>query len=349
MPHPASARDGETPVEAAQTWRGPARRTQALRWLPALEPQRERSPDVARRWHRGSMVRTVRAEEGSMLRFALWMVALAGAILAAVVGLNRLRFGRAVADEVRRMWADAPAQPRSVAPADLAALPAPVRRYADKVLGTNGRAVRTVRLRHGGQFRTKLDGPWLNLRGRQYFSADPPGFVWWGRVWMGPGLWFDVRDLCVRGAGRMYAKAESTLTVADAGGPEIDRGSLTRLLGEMVWFPTAYLDGRYVTWTPVDDQRADARLRLEGREVSARFTFGADDLPRAIHAERYFDLGDGKAVLRPWSVELSDYRTADGRPVPFSAVVSWHVEDRAFPYASFHLDAVEYGASGPFE
>lgn len=65
---------------------------------------------------------------------------------------------------------------------------------------------------------------------------------------MAPGLWIDARDKVFAGEGRMTVKLASTITIADASGPELDQGALVRLLGEMVWFPTSegwcILDGQ---------------------------------------------------------------------------------------------------------
>jgi hypothetical protein len=97
-----------------------------------------------------------------------------------------------VAREVREMAAsvEAPLLDRHA----LAGLPDPVRRYLTKAVISRQRAVRTVRLRHGGTFRPSLDGSWSPIRGEH---TSPPillGFIWWGRVRLFPGLWVDARD-----------------------------------------------------------------------------------------------------------------------------------------------------------
>ena len=84
----------------------------------------------------------------------------------------------------------------------------------------------------------------MSIRGRQYFALDPPGFVWWGRAHLAKNLWIDARDRSLRGAGSMLVSAESSYTLADSSGPEIDQGALLRLLGEVMWFPTAFLVNR---------------------------------------------------------------------------------------------------------
>ena len=63
----------------------------------------------------------------------------------------------------------------------------------------------------------------------------------------------------------MRVMLASSFPLADVSGREMDEAALQRLLAEMVWFPTALLDVRYVRWTPVDDTRAQASLRVRGR------------------------------------------------------------------------------------
>jgi hypothetical protein len=277
---------------------------------------------------------------------ALWIAVTCIGALGVVASANSLRFGRRVSREVRDMWAGH----SEAGPIDrrhLEDLPAPVRRYLEKAIVDRAVSARMIRLRHGGTFRTKLDGGWLPIQGEQYFTADPPGFVWWGRVRVLPGLWVDARDRCVDGVGNMHVMAESTVTLADSSGAEIDQGSLLRLLAEMVWFPTAYLDDRYVTWSAIDEERARATLRVAGREVTCTFVFGADDLPATVLADRYRDV-DGRGVLTPWSGECSDYRETGGMLVPHVMVPYWHMDGQRIPYARFEVQQIEYDAKAPF-
>lgn len=278
---------------------------------------------------------------------ALWIAVLAVATLGVLASANRFRFGRRVAHEARQLLA-ASAEPLPLDHRRLEELPLPVRRYAAPAIGARERAVRTVRLRHGGTFRSKLEGAWLPIRGEQYFTADPPGFLWWGRVRVAPWVWVEACDRSVGGVGNMRISLESTFTLADSTGPELDQGALHRLLGEMAWFPTAFLDRRYVTWTVIDDRRARAALRVNGREVAGVFEFGQDALPVAFLADRYRDLGGGKSVLTPWSGQYRDYREIDGLLVPHEVAVYWHVDGERIPYARFLVERLAYDVTAPF-
>jgi len=282
-----------------------------------------------------------------MLWLALWIGVLAIGAFGVVASANSLRFSRRVAREVRQMWSDS-VEPIGIHRRRFEELPGLVRDYATRAVGGRELAVQRVRLRHGGTFRPSLDGAWLPIRGEQYFVADPPGFVWWGRARIAPGLWIDARDRCVGGRGSMLVSAESSFTLADSAGPELDQGALLRLLGEMAWFPTALLDDRYVAWTAVDERRARATLRVDEREVTGVFEFGEDGLPAAFFADRYRDLGGGKSALTPFSGELTDYREVEGLLVPHQVTGHWHVGGQRIPYARFQVERLEYEATGPF-
>jgi len=278
-----------------------------------------------------------------VLSIALVTVGMAGV----VASLNSVRFARRVARETEEMWGGA-AAPRPVDRQRIAGLPTPVRAYLGKALGDRLQAVRTVRFRHEGRFRTKLDGPWRPIRGEQYEAAAPPGFLWWGRLRAAPGLWVDARDRSVNGVGGMLVSIESSFTIADRAGPEMDQGSLLRLLSDLVLFPTALLDERYVTWACVDEAQARATLHLNGREVTGVFEFGEDGLPSGFFAERYFDAGEGQPELRSWSGDYRDYREVEGMLVPHHFVGYWHVDGKRIPYADFHLEAPQYDVAIPF-
>lgn len=243
------------------------------------------------------------------------LVAIIG-IAGAVASFNSVRFGRRVALEMRELADAVEPAPSTHERSDL---PPPVARYINKAINRS-EPIRTVSLRHGGRFRPSLDGSWLPIRGTQFFRTTPPAFVWWGRVRIAPGLWVDARDRSVDGAGNMLVRVESTVTIANSRGPELDQGALLRLLGEMPWMPTAFLDRRYVRWSAIDDHHASATLSVSGRGVTGVLKFGADDLPMTFTAQRYRDVGGGRSVMTPFIGRSSDYRPVSGVLVPFRVV-----------------------------
>lgn len=269
---------------------------------------------------------------------ALFLAITVVGALGTVASIESVRFARSVAADVRGMGRGAIA----AAPLDrsrLPSLPGPVRRYLAIALGDRATPVAAVRLRQAGSFRTRLDGGWAALRGEQYLRGAAPAFVWWGRVTVAPGVWVDAHDRSVDGGARMLVSAESTVTLADRKGAELDASALQRLLGELVWLPAVLLDERYVTWEAIDDRRARATLRVGVVSAMGIFTFGDDDMPISFHAVRYRDTGDGRSILTPFVGEYGDYRRVGGLDLPHRIVGSWMIDAR--PISFIRLDVVD--------
>ncbi len=263
------------------------------------------------------------------------------AVLALVFRVNRRRFDRRLADEEGTLRTATPsAEPRG----HPASLPPPVSRYHRLAVG-DAPAVATLRMRHGGTFRTGPASKPVPIRGEQIFTADPPGFLWTGQVRIAPGVWIDARDFSMAGKGSMRVLLDDTVTIADARGPDVDQGSALRLLAEMPWYPTALFDERYVSWSAMDAEHARATLRIGHLEVSGVFQFGADGLPVRMTAERYMD----KVGLRPWGGVYRSFRTVRGLRVPFEAEVTWQLESGPFTYAHWLVDSLAYDEDRPVE
>ena len=236
------------------------------------------------------------------------------AVVGVVVNVNRLRFDRRVTQEMGPLVAVSLSQrPVPV----VAPLPPPVERYRQLAVGDHT-PVRTLKTRHAGTFCTSPTGKPTSTRGTQFFTADPPGFVWTGRIRLAPGVWIDARDMFAAGEGRTRVLLDDTVTLLDAKGPAIDQGAALRLLAEMPCFPTALFDARYVRWSPINADHAKPTLRLGRHEVSCVFEFGPEGLPVRSSAERSRETGE----MRPWGGTYKDYRIIAGLRVPFEGNVS---------------------------
>jgi hypothetical protein len=260
--------------------------------------------------------------------------------------VNSLRFANDVARDARSLLATSERPRLDLARLDQ--LPAPVREYLRRALGSEPRPVQSVRFRHGGRFRTKLDGAWRPIRGEQYDSVSPSAFIWWGRLSIAPGVWIDARDRGVDGKGNMLVSLASSITLFDRRGRALDQGAMLRLLSDFVLFPGVMLDERYVTWEPLDERQATATLRAAGASVTGTFEFGDDGLPRSFRAERYLDTGSGEPRLLPWSGDYEDYRRVNGLLVPHHFIGYWHVDGQRIAYVDFLLETPEYDVREPY-
>jgi hypothetical protein len=266
-----------------------------------------------------------------------WLVVFSALFLLALVGIlisvGRLRFEKRVGRETRALMRT----PRSNLPEVPVELPEPVARYRRLAVGER-LPVHTLRLEHHGTFRTSPTAKESPIHGMQFFTADPPGFLWTGHIRTMPGVWLDVRDMLVAGKGSMRVLLEDVVPVVDEAGVHIDQGSALRLLAEMVWYPTSLFDSRSVTWSAIDEHHARATLLAGDHRVSGIFSFGDDGMPVSMAAERYGDDG----TLHPWGGTYRDWRTVSGLRVPFEAQVTWQLASGPFTYAHWKIDSMQF-------
>ena len=127
---------------------------------------------------------------------------------------------------------------RKITEEDLGGLPEPVERYLRYTQIIGKEKVRAVRLKQKGYFRTKEDQKWMPLKAEEYFTVDPPGFLWFGKMRMLPFVNVAAIDKFTDGEGSLVVKMMSAFKVAEAMGEEYDQAELVRFLSEMIWFPS---------------------------------------------------------------------------------------------------------------
>ena len=262
-------------------------------------------------------------------------------VLAALMAAADARFTRRTDAEVRSLVATASASPATtVTRADAEHLPLPVRRWLE-ASGVVGRPrARTVHLRQRGKLRVSPESAWMPASAEQYFSVDPPGFVWKVEATMMGALPITGRDRYAAGHGHMLIKAAALIDVVDAADEKIDQGSMLRFLAEMIWFPSGAL-APYVTWEPIDEVRAKATMRQGGVTASAVFTFSVEGRFLRLEAERYMGAG-GEAKLTPWTASSSDWRAFQGIEVPTRGVVGWTLPTGEFPYYEWEIMELDH-------
>jgi hypothetical protein len=227
---------------------------------------------------------------------------------------------------------------------EIADLPAPVRRYFERVLTDGQPMIRSVDLELGGMFNMSLDTPqWKPFTSTQQVVANQPGFVWNGTIALFPGVPVRVHDAYVAGTGVLRPALFGLFSLGTVEGEgEIARGELMRWLAESVWYPTVLLPGHGVTWQPVDETSALATL-IEGPiTLTMLFRFGEDGLVSGIRVEARGGLVAGEIVMMPWEGSFRDYRLVDGMMIPFHGEVAWITPQGERPYFRGTVTRVAY-------
>jgi hypothetical protein len=132
-----------------------------------------------------------------MLTVILGVVALATAV---AVGA-RIVFERRIGREIDALLADArPPSRRIIRDDDLEQLPAVVQRWLQYSNVVGSREPTTVRLRQDGQFQMEERG-WMPFEAEQYFTVNPPVFLWRATFRMAPLVSVTGRDQYRAGTG----------------------------------------------------------------------------------------------------------------------------------------------------
>jgi hypothetical protein len=159
-----------------------------------------------------------------------------------------------MAREIDALLSDArPTAPVNVSEQDLQTLPEPVRRWLrySQVVGRSRPT--TVRLRQKGEFQFERRG-WLPYEAEQYFTTDPPAFLWKASFRMLPLVSVVGRDQYRNGEASLQMRILSLFPVANKTGGGLNQGDLLRYLAELQWFPAAAL-ADYLIW---DELRANS-------------------------------------------------------------------------------------------
>lgn len=215
-------------------------------------------------------------------------------------------------------------------------LPQPVQRYFDYSLQDHQKYVSYARLKHSGLFRPAKK--WMPIQGQEYFTVQPPGFVWFGKAGFMSG-----KDSYYDGTGNLKIRLLSILKLVDVKGIEANQGELLRWLGETPLFPTALLPSKKLRWEPVDDSSVKAILTDKNLTIEGMFNFNEQGQITRFKAKRYKD-----KTLENWTVHYEDYRKISGMQIPFRVEAIWNLESGDFSYARFQIDKIEYDIPSKF-
>ena len=223
-------------------------------------------------------------------------------------------------------------------------LPEPMQRYLSYVGVVGKEPIRTVRLKQQGVMRQHPGQRWMPLVAEQYFTTKPPAFLWYATTRPFPLVWISATDRFFEGHGTMSIKLCSLIPLVHAHGPEMDQGALVRYLGEIAWFPTAWLTSA-ITWQAIDASSVKTTIREAGVSASAVLSVNEQGQPTFFTADRYRE-EHGHYRLIPWSGQYNEYREVDGMRIPTTYEITWHLPSGDFTWLHAEITEIEYNQSG---
>jgi hypothetical protein len=265
--------------------------------------------------------------------------------LGVVVALGvRLTFERRMVREIDALLADARPAGRTITARDLEHLPEAVRRWLHYSNVVGREPPTSVRLRQEGQFQMEDKG-WVPFAAEQFFTMNPPGFLWKATFQMAPMMSVTGRDQYRGGEASMEMRVLSLVPVANKTGGGLNQGDLLRFLGEVQWFPAAAL-ADYIAWENVDADSARATMTYGGIAASMTFRFGADGRLLESTAIRY---NDSRGRTESWVNSNAADQEFGGSRVPASGEARWEYDTGPYPYIRWRITAIEHNRPERFE
>lgn len=277
--------------------------------------------------------------------------ALAGLAIVGIAAVGATAWGQWSLDAMVRQEVEALARGAGEPPAErftydmLDGLPEPVQRYFRAALAEGTPLIKQVHLKQVGYFRPDPQGDWKPFRADQWYSVEPPRFVWQASMDFAPLLPVIGRDKYWYGQSNMLMKVLGVVPVVDARSPELEVSALIRYVSEMMWFPTALLPSERVQWAPVDADSAQLTFRDGDLTTTGIYTFDAAGVPvRFESRERYRSVGSGFSRDPYWGVgSAPSFReVAPGIKITTEGTAGWSLPEGEYEYIRVKITEVEY-------
>jgi hypothetical protein len=268
------------------------------------------------------------------------VLAVVGTIVVILVAAH-VNFTRKIDREVRDLFGRADKSPGQIVTADmLQGLPEPVRRCLEYAGVVGKPMVKTARLKQTGRMRQDLQQPWQDLEAEEYYTIDPPRFIWVAAVKVAGIPVVRARDQYAADGGNMLIKMASLFNIADARGTEMDQGSMMRFLQEATWFPSAFL-GPNMTWKAIDETSAEVTFTDGGKSVAGTLYVDLEGKVTNFVAKRYRTISGGYS-LETWSAPMTEYGEFEGVKVGVRGQGVWNLALGDLPYIDVRVTDLQY-------
>ena len=228
-------------------------------------------------------------------------------------------------------WRDVVIAAQTSAPPDQDTIPAMMRTFALRNGATLGGPT-TVLADQRAEMRTARDQPFFAIEATQLSGTRDPGFVWEASATMARVVPVRVVDAHAGGKGWLEVRILGAIPMANATGPDSDKGEMMRFLSELAWNPDAILNAAALKWRQIDERTVEVSIETAGGLATVRHLFDANGDIVGIEADDRPYLVDGKTVPVRWIGRFSDYANYGPYRLPSYGEVAWELPDGEFVY-----------------
>jgi hypothetical protein len=225
----------------------------------------------------------------------------------------------------------------------LADQPELIRNYFHSTISDSVFVPKFVTLKQSAQFKTDLNSDWITLKATQYFTTATQNFLWFSEMQTSKFFWVNAIESYIEGKGNMLIKLNSSITIADSWGLELDKSSLFRYISEAVLFPTQLLPSKKLSWSILDTNIAEIKFKDSGTSVVAKIYFNNDSTIEKIETRDKYRAQNREFKESLYTIYFSDYKRFDESfLVPSYFELEWELEEGKFKYGKFIIESITY-------
>ncbi len=217
-----------------------------------------------------------------------------------------------------------------------------IKKYFRSVVSDSTYFPKFIKVEQTAQFKTDLNSEWKPLKADQYFTTESPNFIWISEMKTSKFFWVNAIDSYINGEGNMLIKFNSSITIADSWGIELDKSGMFRYISEAVLFPTKLLPSEYLLWNILDSTTAEIKFIDGDNSIVAKLFFDSEyKISRIETFDKYRALAQGYEKSL-YTIYLTKYKRINGFNVPTYIEVEWDLASGKFKYGKFSINKIIY-------
>ncbi|WP_420573029.1 DUF6920 family protein [Kordia sp.] len=263
-------------------------------------------------------------------------------LLATIIGYSNFNFKEKIKRERIEQFENSQIKNENiVTPKSLLDLPLIIQKWLTNSGTIGKKVISNVYITQELQLKLKPEQTtWKNGSAEQFFTMQPPAFIWNINTKMNSILSVSGRDKFKDGKGEMIIKLLSLIPVAKAKDNEkVNQATLQRYLAEIVWFPSASLS-QYLKWENIDDYSARATMEYNGAKGSGEFHFDTEGNFEKFVSMRYKDSDDTEPTK--WTVKATKSEERNGIKIPVECEASWELENGTWIWLKLKITDIQY-------
>lgn len=218
-----------------------------------------------------------------------------------------------------------------------------IRNYFHSTISDSVFAPKFVTLKQSAQFKTDLNSDWIPLKATQYFTTATQNFLWFSEMQTSKFFWVNAIESYIEGKGNVLIKLNSSITIADSWGLELDKSGLFRYISEAVLFPTQLFPSKKLSWSILDTNIAEIKFKDSETSVVAKIYFNYDSTIEKIETRDKYRAQNREFKESLYTIYFSDYkRFNESFLVPSYFEVEWELEEGKFKYGKFIVESITY-------